>query len=148
MMRQKVPRSRRYGRGATSFTARDVFSRDGGRCGICARDIDLSLPRFHPAAFQVDHILPRTWRRDLYIGNLRLVVTIAGPDTFANMQAAHRLCNLRKNNSRPRPTDEELDEAVRRAVDNLSDGLRYFGLGFPAAAKLEALAVAKIRAVA
>src|SRR5665648_1151343 len=43
-------------------------------CALCGEDIDYTLPWYDPRAFVVDHILP---------------LTLGGPDTIANKQAAH-----------------------------------------------------------
>lgn len=50
-------------------------------CALCGEDIDYTLPWYDPRAFVVDHIIP---------------LTLDGPDTLANKQAAHRSCNRDK----------------------------------------------------
>jgi hypothetical protein len=54
--------------------ALDVWTRDGGRCGICGRLVD-------PIEFEVDHIIP---------------ISRGGSHRMSNVQVAHRSCNRRK----------------------------------------------------
>lgn len=54
---------------------REVYRRSGGICGICGAAV--SVETFH-----VDHIIP---------------ISRGGPHVYANTQAAHPLCNIRKN---------------------------------------------------
>jgi 5-methylcytosine-specific restriction endonuclease McrA len=56
-----------------------VLERDDGMCGICGEDVD-------PTEFHVDHIWP---------------LSRGGEHSYANVQAAHPLCNIRKNGRVP-----------------------------------------------
>ena len=69
-----------------------VLARDGAVCKLCGEPIDLSLPRYHPWSFQLDHIVS-----PLRGGSL------TDP---ANHQPAHRRCNLSKH-ARPEPRHVE-----------------------------------------
>jgi 5-methylcytosine-specific restriction endonuclease McrA len=51
-----------------------VLERDDNRCGICGGDVD-------PFNFHVDHVIP---------------VSLGGEHSYANVQAAHPLCNQKK----------------------------------------------------
>lgn len=54
-----------------------VLERDDGVCGICGGDVD-------PFDFHVDHIVP---------------LSRGGEHSYANVQAAHPACNIRKRDS-------------------------------------------------
>lgn len=54
-----------------------VYERDQGRCGICGDPVDVR-------AFHLDHVIP---------------LCKGGPHTYANVQVAHPLCNIRKGGS-------------------------------------------------
>lgn len=64
-----------------SVNRRQVFDRDGWKCGICHERIDPKLK--HPDRFAVtlDHIIP---------------MSEGGGHVWSNVQAAHWLCNQRK----------------------------------------------------
>jgi len=55
-------------------------------CWLCGRLIDKTLPAMHPAAFEIDHIVPHAF---------------GGPDDRTNLRAAHRLCNQRRGTRPP-----------------------------------------------
>ena len=57
-----------------------VYQRDGGICGICGKELDMS-------DFTVDHIIP---------------ISKGGGHVYANVHSAHRTCNVRRGN---RPLD-------------------------------------------
>lgn len=69
-----------------SPTRRDVglwlLDYDANDCAICLTPIDASLPRYHPGALQLDHIVP---------------TGMGGPDTWGNIQVTHARCNNAKN---------------------------------------------------
>lgn len=73
-------------RGATvagdRFSKADIARRDGGRCGLCHRHIDLTLPGTDPMGATIDHIIP---------------ISKGGEHSRRNVQIAHRLCNMRKH---------------------------------------------------
>ena len=53
-------------------------------CAICGQPIDYDLPPDDPLSFTVDEIVP---------------VSLGGsPYDMANVQAAHRICNIRRGN--------------------------------------------------
>ncbi|HUP72200.1 MAG TPA: HNH endonuclease signature motif containing protein [Acidimicrobiales bacterium] len=58
-----------------------VLATYGPVCHLCGDDVRLDVGPNHPAAFQVDHLIP------LYRG---------GTDDITNWRVSHRLCNLRK----------------------------------------------------
>ena len=96
----------------TRFDAREVFERDGWRCGLCGLPIDptLSYPHFMMAT--LDHIVP---------------VSKGGLHTLENTQAAHARCNLSKAN-RTHPSPESQDPtgiqpaSTRRNLTTPTDG--------------------------
>ena len=53
-----------------------LFTRDGGRCGVCGRPVSMEMDDSH-----VDHIVP---------------ASRGGTDDIDNLQLAHRICNERK----------------------------------------------------
>lgn len=58
-----------------------VFERDGWRCGICSDPIDGELRHPHPMSASVDHRVP---------------LVAGGEHSYANCQAAHLGCNVKK----------------------------------------------------
>lgn len=74
-----VRRARLKGSVAERVDREVVFARDGWVCGICGLLADRD-------SATVDHIIP---------------IARGGPHTYANVQTAHRLCNLRKHASLP-----------------------------------------------
>lgn len=58
----------------------------GQRCHICHRKIDLNLSGRQPMGPTIDHILP---------------VSMGGTNDLANLNIAHRVCNLRRGNRGP-----------------------------------------------
>lgn len=73
------------------MASRDTTIRDRHRatiaatkppCSICGEPIDHQLRWPDPGCFVVDHVIP---------------LSQGGPDTLANKQAAHKLCNERKS---------------------------------------------------
>jgi hypothetical protein len=59
----------------------DIAERDGHRCGICRRQVDMTLLVPHPKAPTLDHVVP---------------LARGGDHSKANAQLAHFLCNSRK----------------------------------------------------
>ncbi len=74
-------RARRAGVPTEPYRAIDIFDRDGWVCQLCERPIDPRQPAQHSWTAELDHIVPISW---------------GGPDTPANVWAAHRRCNIRK----------------------------------------------------
>lgn len=63
-----------------------VFVRDGWRCGVCSDPIDPLLRHPDPQCATVDHVVP---------------LSRGGHHTYANVQASHLVCNLRKGAKMP-----------------------------------------------
>ena len=63
--------------------ARVVYNRDKWRCGLCGKKINPVLRHPHPLRASLDHVVP---------------ISRGGTHTYANTQAAHLQCNVRKNN--------------------------------------------------
>lgn len=67
----------------------DIFRRDEWKCGICEKLIDRYLRGDAWMRATIDHIIP---------------LSMGGEHVFENVQAAHWLCNMEKNNSVPKLT--------------------------------------------
>lgn len=63
------------------YTLAEIAERDGRRCGLCGREVDMRLSGMLPDGPTIDHIVPLSISRD---------------DTRPNVQLAHRACNVRK----------------------------------------------------
>lgn len=72
--------------GAATMNIKDLASRDGKRCHICNRKIDLSLSGTAKWGPTIDHILP---------------VSLGGTNEPNNLALAHRCCNSRRGNREP-----------------------------------------------
>lgn len=64
------------------YTLAEIARRDGLRCGLCHRKVDMRLSGLHPKGPTIDHIIPLSISRD---------------DTRRNVQLAHRACNVAKH---------------------------------------------------
>lgn len=64
-----------------AFDPREIYDRDGWRCGLCRRRVLQRVQVPHPKAATLDHIVP---------------LTEGGAHTRANVQLAHFGCNARK----------------------------------------------------
>jgi hypothetical protein len=62
-----------------SFTRREIYERDGGRCHICGKKVD-------PNNWHLDHLIP---------------LSLGGEHSKRNVAVAHPYCNLRRNNRGP-----------------------------------------------
>ena len=60
-----------------------LHRRDGGRCSLCRRHVNLGLKYPHPRSATIDHIVP---------------ITMGGENTYQNAQLAHARCNTAKGN--------------------------------------------------
>lgn len=74
-------RARQHQQMVERISPRRVFERDGWRCGICHHPINRHVAVPSPMAATVDHIVP---------------LARGGPHSYANVQAAHFMCNSRK----------------------------------------------------
>lgn len=61
---------------------RAVYVRDARTCALCRKPLDFGKKAPHPMSPSIDHIIPRSR---------------GGTDDILNLQAAHLLCNNRKN---------------------------------------------------
>ena len=61
----------------------DVFERDDWLCGLCGEPVDKDLSWPDPMSASLDHIIP---------------LSRGGAHTLDNVQLAHLVCNIRKNN--------------------------------------------------
>lgn len=76
-------RHRSNKRSGERFSATGIYERDGWHCRLCGEIVDRSLPCLHPDAPTIDHIIP---------------ISRGGKHIRANVQLAHRKCNVRKGN--------------------------------------------------
>lgn len=65
------------------FDRNEIFDRDSWVCGLCDEAIDPSLTWPAPGSVSLDHVIP---------------VSLGGPHTRDNVQAAHLGCNVIKGN--------------------------------------------------
>ena len=63
-----------------------VIAARGERCHICRRKVNLALSGRHPMGPTIDHILP---------------VSMGGTNDLANLNLAHRRCNISRGNRGP-----------------------------------------------
>lgn len=61
----------------------EIAARDGYRCGLCGKRVDMSKPWPHPLSPSLDHIVP---------------LTCGGAHDPSNVQLAHLRCNTAKGN--------------------------------------------------
>lgn len=83
-MRRRERRRRRARERAVEhepYTLAEIAERDGFRCGICRKFVDMTLAVPHFRAPTVDHIVP---------------LVDKGPDTKANVRLAHFICNSKR----------------------------------------------------
>lgn len=76
-------RALKLGNGAEPYNRRNVVERDGGICQLCQETVDLTLVWPNPLSLSIDHVHP---------------LSLGGPDTFANVQTSHLVCNIIKGN--------------------------------------------------
>jgi uncharacterized protein (UPF0335 family) len=86
-------RARRHGVQYEYVSRRRLYKRDGWQCGICSELIDHTLAYPDPRSASLDHAIP---------------ISLGGPHTYANCQAAHLDCNIAKSNR----VDDELEKAI------------------------------------
>jgi 5-methylcytosine-specific restriction endonuclease McrA len=63
------------------YTLAEIAARDRYRCGLCRRKVNMRLSGSDPQGPTIDHVIPLLISRD---------------DTRANVQLAHRTCNIAK----------------------------------------------------
>lgn len=76
-------RIRKRNNGQEPYVTLAVFERDAWVCQLCFEPTDREAGWNHPEQPTVDHIVP---------------LSLQGPDTFENVQTAHRRCNSIKQN--------------------------------------------------
>lgn len=69
--------------GVLTVSVDDLARRDGSRCNLCNKQIDMSLPGSHKFGPTIDHLLP---------------VSMGGTNDAANLALAHRTCNTIRGN--------------------------------------------------
>ena len=75
-------RAAKHNVGHEPYATKSVFERDKWTCGICGLFIDRTLKHPHPLSSSIDHVKP---------------LSKGGDDHLVNVQAAHLICNIRKN---------------------------------------------------
>lgn len=73
--------ARRAAGEAGKYTTAEVAERDGFRCHLCHRKVDMQLSGMAPRGPTIDHLLP---------------LALGGLDELPNVALAHRSCNIRK----------------------------------------------------
>jgi 5-methylcytosine-specific restriction endonuclease McrA len=71
-------------RGATigqHYTLRSVYERDAGRCHLCGKAVNISIPASQPLGPTIDHLVP---------------LSAGGWDCSTNVALAHRECNVKR----------------------------------------------------
>lgn len=88
LYRDKCRRRRALKRGAVSerYTTTEIAERDGFVCQLCSEPVVMSTPYPDPWSPSIDHRIP---------------LARGGDDTKANVQLAHRICNIRKSDRMP-----------------------------------------------
>jgi len=82
--KNRARRSKKRGQPSESYTTGQIAERDGYRCGLCRRKVDMTLRRPNLRSASIDHIVP---------------LSKGGDDTRANVQLAHLDCNIKKSNA-------------------------------------------------
>ena len=77
---------KRRATGRIDVSIRDLANRDGERCHLCRRKIDMTLPGTAKWGATIDHILP---------------VSFGGTNEACNLALAHRHCNVARGNREP-----------------------------------------------
>ena len=75
-------RARKYAAFVEDVDRLVLFERDNWMCGLCGEAIDPTLVWPHPQSASHDHVVP---------------LACGGEHSYANAQAAHLVCNQRKN---------------------------------------------------
>ena len=85
---------------SSSSRVRRLCQRDGWACRLCGREFGDPPAWPHAMSVTIDHIIP-VWR--------------GGSDDLANLQLAHRLCNMKKQNDNPSPRQRPL-QVIKRTT--------------------------------
>lgn len=72
----------KLGNGHEPYSRAEIFERDNWTCQLCGDPLDMTAKSPAPFSPSIDHVVP---------------LVKGGPDTPANVQAAHLVCNCRKN---------------------------------------------------
>ena len=75
---------KKTGSAGERIVSRQVFERDGWRCGCCGKRVNPNLAWPHPKSASLDHIVP---------------LSKGGTHTLANVQCAHLDCNTKKRDN-------------------------------------------------
>lgn len=75
-------RARRLKRKPGTYTLHQIAERDGKRCHLCGRKVDMRLSGMRPDGPSIDHLIP---------------LSAGGGDTPENVALAHRQCNVDRN---------------------------------------------------
>lgn len=68
------------------YTLRMIIDRDGDRCHLCRKPVDMSLPGTHKLGPTIDHLIP---------------ISANGLDCFTNVALAHWHCNIKRGATGP-----------------------------------------------
>lgn len=72
-------RARKIRRSPGAYTLRDIATRDGARCHLCGKPVDMTLSGMSELGPTIDHLIP---------------LSAGGEDTARNVALAHRRCNV------------------------------------------------------
>jgi predicted nucleic acid-binding Zn ribbon protein len=86
----------RRGIGEMTMTVKDLARRDGAKCNICQRKIDMNKSGLQALGPTIDHILP---------------VSKGGTNDPSNLALAHRRCNVLRGNRQPAQMMLEVTDA-------------------------------------
>jgi hypothetical protein len=82
--------------GEMTMTVEDLACRDGAKCNICQRKINMNKSGLEPLGPTIDHILP---------------VSKGGTNDPSNLALAHRRCNVSRGNRQPAQMMLEVTDA-------------------------------------
>lgn len=72
---------RRKARIGARYRLADIAQRDGCKCHLCGKKVNMALPGTEPMGPTIDHLIP---------------VSAGGTDDPANVRLAHRACNIKR----------------------------------------------------
>jgi len=85
-MKKDIGRARAAGVPFENVKRSEVYEKHNWTCGICGEEIDPTLDPADPKSLTLDHIVP---------------ISRGGAHTYANVQPAHRACNVAKADRLP-----------------------------------------------